>query len=263
MKNTFKWMFAAILLCGLTIASCTKDPEPTPEPDPTPEPQTVTRIASEKMTVTSGMMVMKTGAYYTWDNGVLTSVSDTIDMGFFTQAYKSNMFYEDGLLVRMDEENGRWQNNYTYEDGLMMTFLHLSDGDTTSWGTINSYTDDGLVKEYVSYEVTQSIRKKTIWTITWENGDAVEVVENVVEPEDLAATYTYNYTYDDKPCIFTGNPLGNAIQDGSGQMVARRQSKHNQIEEGNIYNYNEEGYVTSIIMESDTAYYEYVKQTLR
>ena len=35
MKNTFKWMFAAILICGLTFSSCKKDPEPTPEPEPT------------------------------------------------------------------------------------------------------------------------------------------------------------------------------------------------------------------------------------
>ena len=44
MKTTFTWMFAAILICGLTISSCKKDPAPTPAPDP--EPQTVTRLAS-------------------------------------------------------------------------------------------------------------------------------------------------------------------------------------------------------------------------
>lgn len=32
MKNTFKWMFAAILICGLTVSSCKKDPQPEPEP---------------------------------------------------------------------------------------------------------------------------------------------------------------------------------------------------------------------------------------
>lgn len=40
MKNTFNWMFAAILLCGLTVSSC-KKPEPQPEPQPEPEKQTV------------------------------------------------------------------------------------------------------------------------------------------------------------------------------------------------------------------------------
>ena len=34
MKNMFKWVFAAILICSLTISSCKKDPQPTPTPDP-------------------------------------------------------------------------------------------------------------------------------------------------------------------------------------------------------------------------------------
>ena len=46
MKTTFKWMFAAILLCGLTVSSCKKDPQPTPTPDPEPEPTTQTVLAS-------------------------------------------------------------------------------------------------------------------------------------------------------------------------------------------------------------------------
>ena len=42
MKTTFKWMFAAILICGLAVSSCKKDPQPTPAPDPDPEPITQT-----------------------------------------------------------------------------------------------------------------------------------------------------------------------------------------------------------------------------
>ena len=34
-------MFATILLCGLTVSSCNKDPQPTPTPDPEPTTQTV------------------------------------------------------------------------------------------------------------------------------------------------------------------------------------------------------------------------------
>lgn len=34
-------MFAAILICGLTISSCKKDPQPTPDPDPEPTTRTV------------------------------------------------------------------------------------------------------------------------------------------------------------------------------------------------------------------------------
>ena len=36
MKNSLNWFFAAILICGLTVSSCKKDPVPTPEPEPTP-----------------------------------------------------------------------------------------------------------------------------------------------------------------------------------------------------------------------------------
>lgn len=34
-------MFAAILICGLTVSSCKKDPQPTPDPDPEPTTQTM------------------------------------------------------------------------------------------------------------------------------------------------------------------------------------------------------------------------------
>ncbi len=34
MKYNFKWMFAAFLICGLTVSSCKKDPTPEPEPEP-------------------------------------------------------------------------------------------------------------------------------------------------------------------------------------------------------------------------------------
>ena len=46
MKNSFKWMSAAILICGLSfsIASCKKDPQPTPTPTPDPEPITRTML---------------------------------------------------------------------------------------------------------------------------------------------------------------------------------------------------------------------------
>lgn len=34
MKHNFNWIFAAILICGLTVSSCKKDPQPEPEPEP-------------------------------------------------------------------------------------------------------------------------------------------------------------------------------------------------------------------------------------
>jgi len=259
MKTTFKWMFAAILICGLTVSSCKKDPQPTPTPEPEPEPQTVTRVASMNIKKNAGTLAMETKTHYSWENGVLKAECDTIDMGFISQTYKSNMIYENGLLVRVDEEEGRWTYLYTYEDGLMKSFLHLSEGDSSAWGQITAYTADGLVEKFMSYDMGRT----TSWTLTWENGDAVTVVENILAPEEVAGTHTYNYTYDDKPCVFTGFPLGNTIFDGNGSMVAQRMSKHNLIREDYTCTYNEKGYLISYVKENESIFYNYIEQTLR
>lgn len=258
MKNSFKWMTAAILICGLSfsIVSCKKDPVPTPQP----EPQTVTRIASMKWKNNVGVMAMETNTHYTWENGVLKSVCDTISMGLLNQTYKSNMTYENGLLVRVDEESGKWSYRYTYENGLMKTFLHLSENDSTSWGEITAYTADGLVEKFMSYN---DFGKKTSWTLTWKDGDAVSVVEDILEPEEVAGTHIHQCLYDDKPSVYTGFPLGYAIFDGEGGMIARRQSKHNMMEDGYTCTYNEKGYLISYVRENDSIFYNYIEQTLR
>lgn len=258
MKTTFTWMFAALLICGLTISSCKKDPAPTPAPDP--EPQTVTRLASFNWKNNAGAFATEACTHYIWENGVLKGECDTIDMGFFSQTYKNNMTYENGLLVRVEEEAGKWTYLYTYNDGLMKSFAHLSENDSTIWGEITAYTEDGLVEKFMSYN---DFGKKTSWTLTWENGDAVTVVEDILEPEDVAGTHIYQYAYDDKPCVYTGNPLGNAIFDGDGTRVARRQSKHNLMEDGYTCTYNEKGYLISYVKENDSIFYNYIEQTLR
>jgi len=260
MKTTFKWMTAAILICGLSfnITSCKKDPVPTPEPEP--EPQIVTRVASMNIKKNVGTMALETKTHYSWENGVLTSECDTVNLGFMNQTYKSNMTYENGLLVRVDEEEGRWTYLYTYEDGLMQSYLHLSEGDSSAWGRITAYTADGMVEKFMSYN---DMGKTISWTLTWENGDAVTVVEDILAPEEVVGTYTYNYTYDDKPCVFTGIPLGNIIFDGNGAAVAQRMSKHNQIGDDYTCNYNEKGYLVSYVKENDSIFYNYIEQTLR
>ena len=101
------------------------------------------------------------------------------------------------------------------------------------------------------------------WTITWADGDAIEVKEEVLEPEELVATRVYTNTYDNSPCAYTGIPLAWAIKDGDGHAVARFMSKHNQIEEGYTYNYDENGLLISIVAENDSTVYNYIEQTLR
>lgn len=259
MKTTFKWMTAAILICGLSlnITSCKKDPV-TPEPEP--EPQTVTRLASLTLNKTVGTLSTVSRAYFSWKNGVLTGECDTIAIGPLSQTYKNNMTYENGLLVRVDEEQSRWTYLYTYEDGLMKSFYNLSESDTISWGEITAYTADGMVEKFMSYN---SLGKKTSWTLTWQDGDAVAVVEDVLEPEEVAGTHIYQFLYDDKPSVYTGFPLGNAIFDGEGGMVARRLSKHNVMEDGFTCTYNEQGYLVSYVKENESIFYNYIEQTLR
>ena len=55
---------------------------------------------------------------------------------------------------------------------------------------------------------------------TWENGDVTKLVEEILEPEDMAATHEVVYTYDDKANAYTGIPLAFAMPDGSGAQVA-------------------------------------------
>ena len=91
MKNTFRWMFAAILLCGLTISSCKKNPEPTPEP----EPETVTRLSTEKTVKVTTALTLNVSRTFTWENGILMQLFDTlIAMPLnIQQFYQNNMIY--------------------------------------------------------------------------------------------------------------------------------------------------------------------------
>lgn len=161
MKNTFKWMFAAILVCSLTISSCKKDPEPTPDP----EPQTVTRVAKETGIISSSVLTVNACRTFTWENGDLMRIYDTvITMPLGIQHfYQNNMVYENGNLMGVEEENIPW-----------------------AW----------------------------------------------------------------------------AIKDGDGTAVARFMSKHNQIEEGYTYNYDENSLLTSIVAENDSTFYQYIEQTV-
>ena len=259
MKNTFKWMFTAILLCGLTIASCKKDPVPTPDPDP--EPQTVTRLSTEKTVKATGVLTLNTSRTLSWENGILMQLFDTLitqPLGI-EQFYQNNMVYENGNLVRVDEQNGSWQFSFTYEDGLLKTFLNVMENDTLSWGEVTAYTADGLVREIMDHNSYRLSR----WTITRADGDAIEVKEEVLEPEELVATRVYTNTYDNNPCAYTGIPLAWAIRDGDGNAVARFMSKHNQIEDGYTYNYDENDLLISIVAENDSTFRNYIEQTLR
>lgn len=247
-----KKLLLAAFVAALAFTSCKKDPVPTPEP------QTVIRLELEESVFSSGIMTMNTSIHYVWENGILMREIDSIVLPMMTMVYHNQMSYDNGNLMKIVEEDNKWQYSFTYEDGLLKTYLNVMEGDTMSWGKVTAYNADGNVEEIMSYDQF----KTTQWTLTWENGDAVKVVENILEPAELAATNVYTFTYDDKTSAYTGTPLATTIIDGNGTMVARHMSKHNMIEEGYTYEYNEKGMMISAVSEEESTFFHYIEQTI-
>ena len=253
-KAMTKKLVLAAFVAALALTSCQKDPTP----EPTPEPQTVTRLASLEAVTSNGMMTMNAFRLFTWENGRLEHLCDSIVLPIMTTITHDNLFYENGNHVKTEEETGLWQHHYIYEDGLLASFFTLQEGDTIRRGKIVSYTADGEVEEMLIDDNS----KKTQWILTWENGDAVKVVQNIYEPEEVAETKIFEYTYDDKPSAYTGTTLSFALPDGDGTRLARLHSKHNLIEEGYTYNYDENGFLISSVAENDSAFYKYIELTV-
>lgn len=250
-----KKLILAAFVAAMAFTSCKKEPTPTP----TPEPQTVTRLAREEGVTTSGAYSMKLSADYTWENGKLMRVCDSVNMAIMSVVTSERMVYEGENIVKVEEESGKWEHNFTYENGKIVSFLTINQGDSTVWGTA-SYNAEGLVQEIMYHDGI----KTTKWNLTWVDGDATEVVQEIMEPAELAGTHIYYYTYDDKLCIYNGFPMAYSIFDGDGIRVATRQSKHNIIREGFTYYYStDNGLLISTASESDTTSYHYIEQTLR
>ena len=246
-----KKLILAAFVAAMALTSCHKDPTPTPDP----EPQTVTRLAREVSTASSATLTIKTSADYIWqENGNLMRVCDTISMPMSAITTQEKMVYDGNDIVTVEEESGKWSHHFTYENGLIVSFLNIHQGDSAVWGTV-TYNADGFVEEILCHAGS----KTTKWSLTWEDGDAVQLIEDIIEPADLAGTYVYNYTYDDKPCVYTGFPMAYSIFDGDGIRVATRQSIHNIIREGYTYYYDtDNGLLISAAAENDSVSYHYI-----
>ena len=251
-----KKLILAAFVAAMAFTSCHKDPTPTPTPDP--EPQTVTRLAREDNTTSSPTLTINSSADYIWENGNLRRVCDTISMPMSAITTQEKMVYEGGKIVKVEEESGKWSHHFTYENEQIVSFLNIHQGDSAVWGTV-SYNADGLVEEILCH----SGSKTTKWNLTWVDGDATQVVEEILAPEEMAGTHIYANAYDDRPCVYTGFPMAYTIFDGDGIRVATRQSKHNRIREGYTYYYNtDNGLLISAAAENDSVYYHYIEQTL-
>ena len=197
---------------------------------------------------------MNSSADYIWENFNLMRVCDTINMAPVAITTQERMVYEGGNIVKVEEESGKWSHHFTYENGLIVSFLNIHQGDSAVWGTV-SYNAEGLVEEILCHALT----KTTKWNLTWVDGDATQVVEEILAPEEMADTHIYTYEYDDKPCVYTGFPMAYSIFDGDGVRVATRQSKHNRIKEGYTYYYNtDNGLLISAAAENDSVSYHYI-----
>ena len=251
-----KKLILAAFVAAMALTSCHKDPTPTPTPDP--EPQTVTRLARESMTTSSATLTINSSADYIWENGNLRRFCDTISMPMSAITTQERMVYEGDNIVKVEEESGKWSDHFTYENGLIVSFVNIHQGDTAVWGTA-SYNADGLVEEILCHASTRT----TKWHLTWVDGDATQVVEEILAPEELVGTHIYTYEYDDRPCVYTGFPMAYSIFDGDGIRVATRQSIHNIIREGYTYYYNtDNGLLISAAAENDSVYYHYIEQTV-
>ena len=141
-----KKLILAAFVVAMALTSCHKDPTPTPDP----EPQTVTRLAREENTTSNAALTMNSSADYIWENGKLMRVCDTISMAIANTIATEKMVYEDGNIVRIEEESGKWSDHFTYENGLIVSFVNIHQGDTAVWGTA-SYNADGLVEEILCH----------------------------------------------------------------------------------------------------------------
>ena len=241
----------------MALTGCKKDPQP--EPTPEPEPQTVSRIASFVVKTCPNGMPMTMSRHYTWENGVLLQTIDSVILSFMEPVVAEEKYtYENGLLVKKEETTGEWIHYFTYEDGLLKTFVDINHNDTLNSGEILSYTANGEVEDMI----VDLGEMKNKYHFTWENGDAVQVIKYVIYPEEEADTTVANYTFDNKHCPFIGLPLG-ADLSGDVSFIIERQSKHNFIDSEYTYTYDDQDRLVSKVKENDTITYQYIEQTIR
>lgn len=141
MKNTFKWMFAAILICGLAVSSCKKDPQPTPAPDPDPEPIT--------QTVLTGIV----------GTGVLTYGNVT-----YSFEYDSDYRVTRSLFYQTDDNTVNLDLHFTYSESHISAECHAT-GKTYEC----TLDDEGRITHYVrTRDINDTIHDITTADFTYD-----------------------------------------------------------------------------------------------
>lgn len=250
-----KKVFLAACIAAMALTGCKKNPQP----EPTPEPQTVSRLASVviKNVMPNGMET-KMLANYSWENGNLIQEQDSIITPMLTLVTGQNFVYENGNVVRIEETSGSWTHYFTYEDGLLKTFVDINVNDTMYCGEVTAYNADGIIEEVI-YDLGETKNK---YHLTWVDGDATQYTKYVIFPAEQADTLTSTFAYDGKPSVFTGFPLAFMFGGSNATYLVERLSKHNVLNEGYTYNYDEKDRLVSKVKENDSTFYYYIEQTI-
>ena len=256
-----KKLFLAACIAVMALTGCKKDPQPEPTPEPTPEPQTVSRLASVvRKSVLSTGFEAKVMYCCSWENGNLIQVIDSTFLPFGNAVVTvQNLIYENGKHVRTEETNGVWQHYFTYDnDGMLKTFTDIYENDTLFSGGVTAYNAEGKVEEVVFHSSFSTKR----YHFTWEDGDVVQLVRYLTSDDGQADTLTDNIVYDGKTSAYTGTPLSTCLIGNDVTFILDRISKHNVLDAGYTYNYDEKDRLVSIVKENDSTFYYYIEQTI-
>ena len=251
-----KKLFLAACIAAMALTGCKKDPQP----EPTPEPQTVSRLARtvHKSILPTGQTVGMISSY-TWENGNLIQELDSMISPFGAPVVvMQNLFYENGNHVRTEESTGVWQHYFTYEDGLLKSFVDIYRNDTLFFGEVTAYNADGKLEEVI-FNTSPKMEK---YHLTWDNDNATQLVNYVIQPAEEADTVTYHIAYDGKPNVFTGLPLSYNLMGDNVEYIIDRISKHNVLDASYIYTYDEKDRLISKVKENDSTFYYYIEQTI-
>lgn len=213
-----------IVLLMATIVSCKKENNTT-----TPSSPEKVHLAKEYSIVGNDTI---TTTYY-WENNILHKIitEEVPEWDTCVLVTTTTFNYENGLLkesiIKLTYEGVSVSatSSFSYEDGQISKFIYYYSVYDTMLVVDNfDFDADGnitkMVNHYYEYGSFETL-------LTWENGDIVAVNEN---------GYIDNYTYDDKPSVYTGFPIWKIDNSVSFSLYA---SKHNQIDTLNYeYTYN-------------------------
>ena len=165
MKNTFKWMFTAILICGLTVSSCKKDPQPTPDPEPEPTTQTV--LAGIVSTGVPFYDSVTCTYEYDAEYRIVRSESHVTNVDYVIRDLRFT--YSDGQISVVGTEN---DTPVTFEcslneEGLITHFVKtevINDTVTHITNVDLTYDEEGrLTREYTISDIGQGVTNNCVW----------------------------------------------------------------------------------------------------